>query len=327
MGILREGYAMTKLLIATLCTLTLAGTVAVRADSVDVRVYSESENDFISPDTGTIRPYDDYGNILDYQIRLGIENDESICGMSLGLRIWSDNVTWEWVAQDGGWGPGGINTGLAAVTVVAGSRMDPVTSVWDLTSLLVTERNMDGSGADSIMLGGVSMMTVLDAGPLESMLAIHFRINEFDESGWLCIDKAFIPPSGAWVFTDITGHGYPPPTNCPVCYSIGMPTSGNSADPALIPGEFALNQNFPNPFNPSTMITYTLGRETHVRICVYNILGQFLRTLVDDDIGAGTHRIIWDGTDSHGHQLASGIYFYRMTAGAYTSTRKMTLLR
>ena len=75
------------------------------------------------------------------------------------------------------------------------------------------------------------------------------------------------------------------------------------------------------------MITYTLGRESHVHLRVYNILGQAVRTLVDNDAAAGSHKVFWDGTDNRGHQLASGIYFYRITAGAYTSTRKMTLLR
>lgn len=318
---------MNKIVSGVLCLLVMAGTAAVRADSVDVHVYSEFLGDVVSPDTGVIRPCDDYGNILDYQIRLAIENDVSLGGISLGLRIWSDNVTWDWVAQDSGWGAGGLNSGLAAVTVIPGSRMDPVLSVWDIGGLLVAERNMDGSGADSILLGGVSLVGKLDAGPLESMLAIHFRINEFDDEGWLCIDKAFIPPAGTWLLTDTAGRWWPPPTNCPVCYVTGLPALDNSADPALTPGKFALNQNFPNPFNPSTMITYALGRESHVRLCIYNILGQAVRTLVNGNAAAGIHKVVWDGTDNHGHQLASGVYFYRITAGAYTSTRKMTLLR
>lgn len=318
---------MRNLLIVTICALSLMGTTTVRADSVDVRIYSVSEDDFVSPDTGVIIPIDDYGNVLDYQIQLAIENNVPLGGMSLGFRIWSDNVTWEWVPQDSGWGPYGINTGLSAVTAIDGSRMDPVLSVWDMGGLLVTERDMDGSGADSILLGGVSLFGSLDAGPMESMLAIHFRINEFGENSWLCINKASIPPAGSWLFIDTTGHGYAPPVNCPVCFSVGLRTLDNTADPAAAPGKFVLNQNFPNPFNPSTMITYSLGREAHVRLCVYNILGQTVKTLVDDDAAAGIHKVVWDGTDSRGRQLASGIYFYRMTAGEYTFTRKMTLLR
>jgi hypothetical protein len=318
---------VNRILCAILCLLVTAAAAAVQADSVDVRVYSVQENEYLIPESGVIVPYDQDENILDYQIRLGIENDVPLGGILLGLRVWSDNVTWDWVAQDSGWGAGGLNSGLAAVTVIPGSRMDPVLSVWDMEGLLVTERDMDGSGADSILLGGVSLTGRLEAGPLESMLAIHFRIDQFSEVGWLCIDKAFIPPAGEWLFVDTSGNVSHPPTNCPVCYSVGIPTSDHADEPVSSPPKFTLAQNHPNPFNPATTITYTLGRESHVRLCVYNILGQAVRILVDNDVPAGTHKIVWDGTDSHGNQLASGVYLYRMTAGVYSSTRKMTLLR
>lgn len=317
---------MKKIQIAAFCTLVIMSGTAT-ADSVDVGIFSVTDNDFVAPDSGVIIPYDQYGNSLDYEIRLGIENDAPIGGISLGLRIWSDNVTWEWMAQDSGWGPGGQNTGLSAVTVMPGSRMDPVLSVWDMGGLQVTEKDMDGSGADSILLGGLALNGGLAAGPMESMLAIHFRIKGFTDPGWLCINRAVIPPAGNWLFVDSSGHGYAPPTNCPVCYAVAVLASDGTGDPAAIPGKFTLEQNRPNPFNPMTTISYSLPRAAHVQICIHNILGQILRTLVDKTVGPGTHRVVWDGTDSHGKQVASGIYFYRMMANGYSSTRKMTLLR
>lgn len=98
-------------------------------------------------------------------------------------------------------------------------------------------------------------------------------------------------------------------------------------DPISIPYEFNLLDNYPNPFNPSTTIRYTLQRRAEVRISVYNILGKKVCTLVDGVKPAGEHSIIWDGKDSDGKEVASGIYLYRLIAGDYVDSRKMVLLR
>lgn len=98
-------------------------------------------------------------------------------------------------------------------------------------------------------------------------------------------------------------------------------------DPANLPAQFALAQNYPNPFNPATAIDFSLERQTNVRIEVFNILGQSLRTLINEEKPAGDHTIYWDGKDNTGQTVASGIYFYRMVAGDYSMTRKMLLLK
>ena len=98
-------------------------------------------------------------------------------------------------------------------------------------------------------------------------------------------------------------------------------------DESLLPTQFALQQNYPNPFNPLTTISYTLPQKSHVTITVFNILEQEVRTLVDKTKAAGTHQVVWDGTDHSGKQAASGIYFYKFQAGDYIEAKKMLLLK
>ncbi|MYF91912.1 MAG: T9SS type A sorting domain-containing protein [Gemmatimonadetes bacterium] len=93
------------------------------------------------------------------------------------------------------------------------------------------------------------------------------------------------------------------------------------------PTHFALAPAFPNPFNGSTQITYTLAAESPVELRVYNALGQAVRTLLRQQREAGTHQIYWDGRDDQGRALASGTYLLIMRAGAVRQTTKMLLLR
>jgi hypothetical protein len=94
-----------------------------------------------------------------------------------------------------------------------------------------------------------------------------------------------------------------------------------------LPANFALLQNYPNPFNSSTVIDFVIPTQTHVTLDIVNILGQTIRTLVNNDEPAGNYRAIWDGMDDHGQMAASGIYLYRIKAGDYNQTRKMILVK
>lgn len=95
----------------------------------------------------------------------------------------------------------------------------------------------------------------------------------------------------------------------------------------LLPKEFALAQNYPNPFNPETTIKYQLPKDSYVRLDIFNIMGQKLTTLIEEHQSAGFKTVKWDGRDSSGFELASGLYFYRIKAGDFVSTKKMTLIR
>jgi hypothetical protein len=94
-----------------------------------------------------------------------------------------------------------------------------------------------------------------------------------------------------------------------------------------IPKSFAISQNYPNPFNPQTVIKYDLPKPSHVRLLIYNILGQKVRTVVDEDQGAGRKSVNWDGKDDQGKDVASGIYFYQIKAGEFSMVKKMVLLK
>jgi hypothetical protein len=89
----------------------------------------------------------------------------------------------------------------------------------------------------------------------------------------------------------------------------------------------ALLQNYPNPFNPMTTIDYTIASACPVEVAIFNVEGQKIRTLLSEVKVAGAHRTIWDGRNDKGASVASGIYFYRLRAGSYSSVKKMLLLR
>ena len=94
-----------------------------------------------------------------------------------------------------------------------------------------------------------------------------------------------------------------------------------------LPDQYRLNQNMPNPFNPSTAIGYQLPEAGQVRLAIYNLLGQEVRELVNERRDAGSFSATWDGTDALGRRVASGIYLYRIQAGSFTATRRMLLLK
>jgi hypothetical protein len=94
-----------------------------------------------------------------------------------------------------------------------------------------------------------------------------------------------------------------------------------------LPFEYKLDPNYPNPFNPSTTIEFTLARRGHVRLEVFNILGQKVRVVADAEYTVGSHRVSWDGRDEGGRVAASGVYLYRITAGDYVKARKMVVLK
>ena len=95
---------------------------------------------------------------------------------------------------------------------------------------------------------------------------------------------------------------------------------------SALPQGFALGHNYPNPFNPSTVIPYQLPAATHVRLDVFNVLGQHVATLVDAERPAGFHAAKWDATDAAGQAMAAGVYIYRLTAGGGQQTQRMVLI-
>ena len=97
-----------------------------------------------------------------------------------------------------------------------------------------------------------------------------------------------------------------------------------------IPGiaeKFRLQQNYPNPFNPTTEITYDLPATTQVELTIFNLLGQKIRTIVNEIQAAGSYRLSWNARDENGKQVPSGVYIYLLKTGEFKQSRRMLLLR
>jgi hypothetical protein len=99
------------------------------------------------------------------------------------------------------------------------------------------------------------------------------------------------------------------------------------SDEPILPVGFALSQNRPNPFNPSTIIEYNLPRACKVMLTIRNILGQRVRVLVDEYQSPGYMTATWNSTHDDGSKVASGVYFYTLSAGDYVNTKKMIVLK
>jgi hypothetical protein len=127
---------------------------------------------------------------------------------------------------------------------------------------------------------------------------------------------------GVWHDNEVPGKGYDVRLS-----SVIKSAAAVSDDVAVRPDRLVLRPNFPNPFNPGTVIEYTLASPAHVQLEIFDVLGRRVRTLVSTTQLPGSHREVWDGRDDAGASLGSGLYLYRLRAGDETRTRKMLLIR
>jgi hypothetical protein len=128
--------------------------------------------------------------------------------------------------------------------------------------------------------------------------------------------STFVLPTMDWKVDNLTNENPP---------NLDLP-SGVAQD-LNVPLKFTLEQNYPNPFNPSTMITYSVPQKVHVRLDVYNVLGQRITSLVDEEQSAGVHSLMWDAKTNSRRMVSSGVYFLRMEAGSFSQIKKMLLLK
>jgi hypothetical protein len=135
-------------------------------------------------------------------------------------------------------------------------------------------------------------------------------------------DSDWLPTSGFWyklAAVDIHGNESE--------YVIISPSGVTGDDTPVAPAASYLQQNYPNPFNPLTTIRFGLKERAEVSLRIYDPAGRLVRTLVDEPRDAARHAEDWDGRDNAGRSVASGVYFYRLKAGAFEETKKMVLLR
>jgi hypothetical protein len=103
----------------------------------------------------------------------------------------------------------------------------------------------------------------------------------------------------------------------------GTPTGAGPSAPTT----FALYEAEPNPFNPTTTIRFDVGAPAHVTLGVYDVSGRLVRTLIDRDMPPSRQAVVWDGVNSRGELVSSGVYLYRLTAGSFSAVRKMVMLK
>ena len=147
-----------------------------------------------------------------------------------------------------------------------------------------------------------------------------------DDTTTLCIDSCFWPPTGRLDISNADASVFTPRHFLPFCYLSTevreIPDVGDNR-----PSEFSLSQNYPNPFNPVTNVEFSVSRTAHVKLDIFNIVGQKVRTLVDEEMKAGKYAVDWDGKDENEHWVSSGIYFYRMKAEDFSDMKKMLLVK
>jgi len=125
--------------------------------------------------------------------------------------------------------------------------------------------------------------------------------------------------SSIWAIDPDINDGYP--------YLRSIPPLLSDKDVTIAPRISKLQGNFPNPFNPETTIKFILSKDVPVKLDIYNIKGQKVRTLVNGVYGAGEHNVVWNGLVDDGRNVGSGVYFYRMQAGGVIETKKMVMVK
>jgi len=172
-----------------------------------------------------------------------------------------------------------------------------------------------------------------DAIPLPAgtgiMATLHFTIDLSAPDGRIDIDSTvYAGTVTRFALTSVDGNRSIYPffhaggVGITATTDVGDITTGD-----MLPSDYALSQNYPNPFNPTTRFELSLPTAGAVRLEVFNVLGQRVRTLVDEYLPAGVHVVTFDGTNGNGGSLSSGVYFYRVTADSYIATRKMVLVK
>jgi hypothetical protein len=111
------------------------------------------------------------------------------------------------------------------------------------------------------------------------------------------------------------------------CYEDPLVAVDNYQVDLGLPDDYMLLQNYPNPFNTDTKIAYQIPKDSHMTLQIFNVVGQEIKTLLDDDLTAGSYTATWNGRDAQGSEVSAGIYFCTIKAGEFSQTRKMVLLK
>jgi flagellar hook assembly protein FlgD len=108
---------------------------------------------------------------------------------------------------------------------------------------------------------------------------------------------------------------------------VEVTVTGSGTDPENIPFVTNLEGNYPNPFNPTTTIKYSLIENSKVELTIYNLKGQKVKQLIKNQLSTGQHSVVWNGRDENNKQVASGVYFYKLKTENYEKIKKMILIK
>ncbi len=265
-----------------------------------------------TPDSIYINPVPFMPDSVIFEIRLNTDNTglNQIAGIGMPFLVSVSNgalisldttvattfqgsVCSGWIIKSTGTDAGGPNPTVSPVQFVIGA-VDFGGGITAGNNLLLARIKLNVNGA------------LLDTITIDSMSTVTTSLN-FSTAGAV----------------DFTPRWYPTPyiwTNAVKDRPIG--------EKSALPTNYDLGQNFPNPFNANTQIQFALPKSGHVKLEVFNVLGQKVKTLVDEELTAGYKQVTWDGTDQRGDQVSSGIYFYRVRMGSqYTEMRKMVMIK
>jgi hypothetical protein len=145
----------------------------------------------------------------------------------------------------------------------------------------------------------------------------YIRPTQVKANGVIAWPSSFTLPTVDWKVDNLAIET-PPDLDTP---------TGVSQNTTNTPSVYALEQNYPNPFNPSTVITYSVPEKSHVVLEIFNVLGQRVASLFDQEQSAGIHSIGWNARDSRNAQVSSGVYFLKMQAGSFSQVKKMLLTK
>jgi hypothetical protein len=167
----------------------------------------------------------------------------------------------------------------------------------------------------------------IDGYPIDMQFVLP-AVTEFD---WIqYVLNVPIPNDPEAVAMSVRLHAYSRFTGTVYWDDLDFPVIGGVVsveDDGFIPEEFSVSQNYPNPFNPSTTINFSIPQQSRVVIKVYDIMGREIKTLLNEDKSPGSYSAQWNGENSYGTRVATGIYFYRVNAGNLTQVKKMILLK
>lgn len=176
-------------------------------------------------------------------------------------------------------------------------------------------------------IGGDDNPPLLTDNDRVHVFSLVFNVDPGAADQYVWIDTTYDAVNGSLLFGLEGGMVQFTPVFIPGHIKFGNPIVGIDDDPEVIPTEFALKQNYPNPFNPDTKMSFDLPRTQNVSLQVYNILGQHVVTLASGVYEAGSHTVSWNGTNSRGENVPSGIYFYSLRTEEFSKTNKMMLIR